>query len=219
MSYLPKDDSRKIVMNLGTTVDEYSRLEDLEARRLYLYGSICSLDEHSGMLGDKSISMHIVEQIMRYNREDDASGLPPEQRQPIKLYINSPGGDQAEGWSIISAIKLSKTPVWTINVGMWASMAFLIGITGNRRISMPDMTFLMHDGISVVGDSTQKALDKAKFDERFEKEVSRRHILQCSSISAKAYNKHLREEYYMLPKDALRHGFIDRIAEDISEIF
>ena len=144
--------------------------------------------------------------------------IPIEDRRPIRLYINSPGGDVTEGFALVSAIELSKTPIWTINMGEWCSMAFLIGITGHKRLSLPNMTFLMHEGTSFAGGSASKMQDRAKFDERFQCEVIKKHILRHSVMDSDTYDAQERVEFYMLPEDALEYGFIDEVVADIDTI-
>lgn len=194
--------------------DEYYRLKDTEDRRLYLTGLIETVDYD--VYGAVSMTSKIVEHIVAFNRED--RGIPPEERKPIRLYINSPGGDLVEGFALVSIIKLSKTPIWTINMGQWCSMAFLIGITGHRRFSMPCMTFLMHDGTSGAFGSVNKIQDQMKFEERFEREVVRALVLEHSNMKDIDYDALARVELYMLPEDALERGFIDEIVTDIDDI-
>ena len=55
--------------------------------------------------------------IRIWNKLDAESHIPIDEREPIKIYINSDGGDLAAAFSIIDTIKMSKTPVWTINTG------------------------------------------------------------------------------------------------------
>ena len=66
-------------------------------------------------------SLNIQKMILRWNMED--RGKPVEERKPIWLYILSPGGAIAHMWAICDAINLSKTPVYTVNVGVAASAA------------------------------------------------------------------------------------------------
>ncbi|MBO7657636.1 ATP-dependent Clp protease proteolytic subunit [Candidatus Saccharibacteria bacterium] len=204
-------DQAKVSLNLN----EYLAYQDYLDRRLYLNTAI-SYIEGIVLVGESSIANELVGWIFDYNRDDQDK--PIEERKPIRLYIDSPGGDIIGGSAIINAIKVSKTPVYTINVGQWSSMAFLIGITGHRRFSLPDMTFLMHDGNLFASGSTNKAQDKMKFDERFENEVIRTHVLKHSNMKPVEYDALARVEYYMLPQDALKHGFIDEIVEDIDTI-
>ena len=123
-----------------------------------------------------------------------------------------------EGFSLIGAIKLSKTPVYTVNTGIWYSMAFLIGITGHKRFSLPYSAFLMHDGQNAVWDSGAKAQDKMDFDKRYELEVVKKHILENSNMKSTEYDSLIRVEYYMLPDDALERGFIDEVVTDLDDI-
>ena len=198
------------------TIAELSRMQDLEHRRLYLYGSLFDIDAGEDPLKVSSPTCALAEHIMEFNRIDIASKT--ENPEPIRLYINSPGGDVTEGFTLIDTICTSKTPVWTINIGQCSSMAFLISISGHRRFSFPSASFLMHDGTSGAIDSTNKMQDRVKFNMRFEKEVVRAHILSHSKMSKKEYDKLERVEFYMLPQEALRYGFIDEIVTDISAI-
>ena len=64
-----------------------------------------------------------IEHIIRiYNIID--KNIPIEERKPIKLFINSGGGEITASYEIIDAIRLSKTPVYTINM-CWAGSAAL----------------------------------------------------------------------------------------------
>ena len=201
-------------------IEEVRRQREAKDRRLYLYGVIAAEgDEEKITYSDVSMTSRLVEQIIDINRKDTTDDIKPEDRKPIRLYINSPGGDITEGFALVSAIELSQTPIWTINVGEWCSMAFLIGITGHRRLSMPNMTFLMHEGTAFAGGSASKMQDRAKFDERFKDEVIKKHILSHSRMDAKTYDASERVELYMLPEDALNYGFIDEIVTDIRDIF
>ena len=207
----------KFNVNVECGIEEWSRERELEDRRLYLYGEILGIDEEDKcMYMSVSMTSKIVERIFDFNRLDE--GIPIEDREPIRLYINSPGGDVEEGFALLSAIELSKTPVYTINVGQWSSMAFLIGITGHKRLSLPYMTFLMHEGFSFAGGAASKVKDRMDFEERFNNEVVKRHILKYGTISESEYDDNIRKEFYMLPEDALAYGFIDEIVKDIDTV-
>lgn len=206
--------STTFAVNLSSR--EFSHLQEYYDRRLYLYGVIDSQDEYDGMI-HSTTATDIVESIMNINRAD--ASLPEgEKREPIMLYINSPGGSPVEGFAIIEAIKASKTPVTTINMGQWSSMAFLIGITGHLRLSLPNMTFLLHDGWNLMANSSNKVRDRARFDARYEKKVIREHVLKHTKLSKQEYKKRAREEFYMLAEDALKYGVIDQIVTDINDI-
>lgn len=208
------DESARALASLHCDLDQYLRMQDARDRRLYLYGEIGAMDYD--LFGGDSVTGWLVEQIMTFNRVD--KDTPPHKRRPIRLYINSPGGDLVEGTALISAIELSKTPVYTVNIGQWCSMAFLIGIAGAKRFSLPNATFLMHDGTSGAFGSTSKVQDQMEFEKRFEKEVVKTHVLKHSTMKSVDYDALARVELYMLPEDALERGFIDEIVTDIDDI-
>lgn len=196
---------------------EWEQYNILLDRRVYLVSEIVSSDSVCDEYYRSPI-MQMVADIMDINRYDNEHNIAPADRKPIRLYINSPGGDIAEGFALISVMKLSKTPIYTINIGSWCSTAFWIGIAGDKRFSLPYMTFLMHDGSSFIFDSANKVQDRMKFDERFRHEVIKKHVLEYSKMDSTEYDLLTRVEYYMLPEDALEHGFIDEIVTDINAI-
>jgi len=209
-------DGLPALISINSTIEEANRISAREGRRLYLYGQITSVDEQEIGFFNSSIITNAIEDIFYFNRID--MELDPEDREPIIIYINSPGGDLVEGFALISAMEISKTPIYTVNVGAWSSMSFLIGITGTKRYSLPYMTFLMHDGFGIAGGSLNKMQDKMEFDRRFEEEVVKKHVLRHSKMNSDDYDMLRRVELYMLPEDALRRGFIDEIVTDIDTI-
>lgn len=204
------------LMRIDSTIADYDILQNAKERRVYLTYVISAFDDEECQEGNVSHIGQIVKFILDCNREDKE--LPVAERKPIKIYINSPGGDLNEGFPLISAIELSKTPVYTINIGQWSSMSFYIGITGHKRFSLPYMTFLLHDGSSGAFGSANKVQDRVKFEERFESEVVKAHVMRHGKMPSGEYDALARVEYYMLPEDALRHGFIDEIVTDIDKI-
>ena len=208
---------KQLNMNINSDIWDFSRAKELDDRRVYLYGEILPLDSDDSFYADVSIASFIVEQIINYNRIDE--GKDPAEREPIRLYINSPGGDVTEGFALISAMELSKTPVHTINMGQWSSMAFLIGIAGHKRFSLPKASFLMHDGSIFLYGTANKVKDRVEFENRVEDEVVKPFVLEHSRMSEEEYDKLDRKEFYMLAKDALEYGFIDEVITELDAIF
>lgn len=186
----------KTVMNIGY-FEEYE-MSDLEERRLFINGVI-----------DDEIIDTIVYHILRYNRED--KGTPVGDRVPIKIYINSTGGDVYSGYGLISAITSSLTPIYTINQGTCASMAFLIFIAGSKRYSMENSMFLMHEGFTGGFDNTSKMRDRMEFETEQLEEHTRNFVLNHTSIEEDFYKEKYRIEWYMLSEEARQYGICDYI--------
>lgn len=196
----------KSVVNL--CIEDTYDIEEVEGRRLYINFGI-----------DEEVIESIVWHILRYNRQD--RGKPIEDRVPIKLYINSPGGNVVDGYGLIDAIITSKTPVWTINQAMCASMGFLIFIAGQRRYAMPHAEFLMHDGSTTGWDSTAKMKDRMDFELNEVEAMTREYIVDRTKITEEMYKEKYRVEWYFLPKKAKEVGVVDYIVGedcDIDEI-
>ena len=100
------------------------------------------------LLGDIEPAVgEAIESLIRFwNRVDDENNVPIEKRAPIKIYIDSNGGDLDATFTMIDAISLSKTPVWTINIGCAYSGGFFTFIAGHKRFTYPHGTFLYHEG-------------------------------------------------------------------------
>ena len=207
----------KLNTNINCDLWDFRRASELNDRRVYNYGENTALDSEDSFYTDTSIASFIVEQIIDCNRIDE--GKDPAEREPIRLYINSPGGDVTEGFALISAMELSKTPIHTINMGQWSSMAFLIGIAGHKRFSLPKASFLMHDGSIFLYGSANKVKDRIEFENRVEDEVVKPFVLEHSKMSEEEYDKLDRKEFYMLAKDALKYGFIDEVITELDAIF
>ena len=157
----------------------------------------------------------IVMNIFKWNKED--KGIPVEERQPIRIYISTLGGAVDCGFSLIDAIKLSKTPVYTINIGDEYSMGFLIGLAGHKRYTLPNATFLLHDGSTGVVNSMSKVSDTAKFYSEMEERI-KKYVLDNSKLTSKMYNKKYGNEWYMYPEEAIKYGFVDEIVSDMDII-
>ena len=95
--------------------------------------------------------------ILRWNIED--AGKSTEERRPIKFYIMSYGGDLDYMWALVDIINMSKTPVHTINIGVAASAASLIFISGHKRIMAPNSKVIIHEGSTKVSGDAVKVMD------------------------------------------------------------
>lgn len=180
-------------------------MEDVEHRRIYINSQI-----------DESIVDTAVYAILRYNRLD--RGIPEDERKPIIIYINSPGGCVSDGYSLIDVIRLSKTPVYTVNLALAASMGFLVFIAGHKRYAFPHSEFLLHDGSSFAVDSTAKLRDRIEFETVELENETKRYILGMTKISEALYNEKYRCEWYFLPHKGKEIGAVDYIIGEDCEL-
>ena len=83
----------------------YEFYDGIRNRMLYLDNDV-----------ESELILEMQKYIISWNRED--KDIPIEQRKPIKIMIFSPGGDIISMYNLIDIILLSKTPVYTYNIGM-----------------------------------------------------------------------------------------------------
>lgn len=199
-------DVQEILVENGQ-VDELFYLKDLKQRKLFLNTEI-----------NQMYIAEIAKHILQFNKED--KGVPVEDRVPILLYVISEGGEVDSGFELIDIIRASKTPVYTINLGYWYSMGFLIGLAGHKRFAMPNAKFLHHDGTNVIINSGTKAKDQMEFQDRIERRIAD-YVISRTNVTAEEYKEHMRQEWYLFADEAKEHGMIDCIIGvdcDIDEV-
>lgn len=195
--------SDEISKNLSSAYEIFY-LKDLQQRKLVISENI-----------EQEVVDDPIRHILQYNRED--VGIPIEERKPILLYLTSDGGDVDAGFALADTILTSKTPVYTVNLGYWYSMAFLIGITGHKRFAMPNAKFLLHDGIHFAYGATSKVQDQMEFQRRAEMRI-KHHVLNHTKITEREYNKKIRVEWYMFADEAKEKGIVDAIIGEDCDI-
>ena len=181
----------------------------------YDYGDRLAMENYNNrriMLNfeiDATIVDEIVYFILRFNRDD--IGIPVEERKPIILYINSPGGSVPDGYALVDAILTSKTPIYTVNIGSAMSMGFIIFLAGHKRFAMPHSEFLMHDGNSIILDSLAKLKDRMEFETIELENMTKKFILSRTNMTSAFYDEKYRVEFYFLPEKAKELGVTEYI--------
>ena len=161
-------------------------------------------------------TLELIKIIMRCNKEDE--GKPIEQRKRILVMIDSPGGSVEVENSIIGAIKISKTPVWTCVYCTAYSAAADLLASGHRRFALPCTSIMMHAG-SGRYEGTQAQIEQAKnFFDSMNKKINE-YIYSRTNFDTKTRNKLKKDDVYMCAEDALKFGVIDEIIEDYSILF
>ena len=155
-----------------------------------------------------------IDMYIRYwNMKDDEAGIPVEERQPIKVYIDSNGGCLDDTLTMIDAISMSKTPVWTICVGNAYSGGFFTFIAGHKRIAYPLASFLYHEG------STGNMADAGKFRnfaDFYTKQLDQLKdiTLKYTKITPEEYQEHIKDDWWLTANEAINYGICDEIAEE-----
>lgn len=167
-------------------------------------------------INDYLININLL--IIQWNNEDEEKNIPVKDRIPIKIFINSNGGDVNPALNLIDIISVSKTPVYTIGLGNCYSSGGLIFLAGHKRFVFENTMFLLHDGYLGEMNTTSKALDKFEFTKKLEEKI-KNLVLSRTKISSDLYDKQYRNDWYIFSNEMIELGIADTIVSDINQIF
>ena len=183
------------------TFEDVINLDGAVNREVYV-GDICS-----------GLGQTVEGYIRFWNKYDDKRNIPIEDRKPIKIYIDSNGGCLSDTFTMIDAIKLSKTPVWTICTGAAYSGGFFTFIAGHRRFAYDHASFLYHEGATATGADAGKFRNYAEFYQK-ELEQLKEVTLKYTKITPEEYKEHIKDDWWMTADEALKYGVCDEIAKE-----
>ncbi|MDR3138420.1 MAG: ATP-dependent Clp protease proteolytic subunit [Treponema sp.] len=131
---------------------------------------------------------------------------------PIRVFIDSPGGDADAGYAIFDMIRFVKPPVWTIGMGLVASAAAIIQLASPReqRFGLPNSHYLIHQPLSGIrGVATDIEIHARELDKLREK--INRLIAEETGIDHAQVEKDTDRDYWMTAEEAVNYGLISRI--------
>lgn len=174
----------------------------LESRQIYLWGAVT----------DKS-SEDIIEKLMYLEVQDPG--------KPIIFFINSPGGVISSGMAIYDLMKMISSPVYTVTMGMAASMGALLFAAGEKghRYMFPHARVMIHQPL-ISGQIVAPAIDiKIHADEIKKTRAEINRILaEKTGKPVEQLEIDTDRDYWMNADEALKYGIADKVLEDISSI-
>ncbi|MDR1318167.1 MAG: ATP-dependent Clp protease proteolytic subunit [Treponema sp.] len=138
---------------------------------------------------------------------------------PIRVFIDSPGGDADAGYAIFDMIRFVKPPVWTIGMGLVASAAAIIQLASprERRIGLPNSHYLIHQPLSGIrGVATDIEIHSRELDKLREK--INRLIAGETGAAFEQVEKDTDRDYWMNAEEAVKYGLISRIVTKRTEL-
>ena len=194
---------------------------DLESNHIYLFGREDYIfPENNGAEPGVEFAManrfiRNLNLCMRANPE-----------KSIVIHMKTCGGDWSEGMAIYNAIKACPWPVTILNYTHARSMSSLIFLAANKRVMMPDSTFMFHQGTMGFEGTSKQFMNEAgelrKTDIRMLQIYvdALREQGKYSKWSRKRIEEHLRdlmnkkEEVYLSEKETIAYGFGDAVFGD-----
>lgn len=157
-----------------------------------------------------------AKKIIQWNTED--KGKPEEEREPIKLFFFSPGGDLDINNMLIDVVKLSKTKVIGINVGVAMSAACFIYLACHERYALPHSKFLLHSG-GADGISGTAAQIEA-YNAQYKKEIKqlKDYLIDDCKLPKKIVDSKMKGEWFFDANEAIELGVANKIIESLDEV-
>ncbi|HTE26748.1 ClpP family protease [Flavitalea sp.] len=138
--------------------------------------------------------------------------------EEIKFFINSPGGVVTSGMVIYDTMRMLKSPVSTICMGLAASMGSILlsgGVKGKRFI-YPHGEVMIHQpslGGYIQGVSVDLEI-QAKQTKRV-KEIGARILASNCGKKPEQIMKDFDRDYWMDAKEAIDYGIVDQLVEKL----
>ena len=161
-------------------------------------------------ISDK-IARKVHSQLLLMQQQDE--------KAPITVYINSPGGAADSGFAIYDALRFFKPPVRTVVNGLCASAAIMVFLAAprERRFSLPNSRFLLHQPSTFVQGSASdiriSAEEIVKLRERYNQIVGAE-----TGKSAEQVTRDADRDFWLSPDEARTYGLVGKVVKHIGEL-
>ena len=145
--------------------------------------------------------------------------LEEEAADPIKVYIDSPGGDADAGYAIFDMMRFVKPKITMIGMGLVASAAAIIILAAPReqRVGLPNSHYLIHQPMSGTRGVATEIEIHAKEIEKLRAKINRL-IAEETGQQIEKVEKDTDRDYWMNAEEAVSYGLISRVIKTRDEL-
>jgi ATP-dependent Clp protease protease subunit len=162
----------------------------------------------SGEIDESSVK-DAIQTISFINEIDNGK----EEVEPIKLIINSLGGNILDGFALIGVIENSFIPIYTYGYGSIMSMALPILVAGDKRFGHPLATFMYHECLdSVPYDKMSIIKENIEETDRL-MDMYDDYLISRTLLTQKQLNKvkNKKTDWYFGSDEALSYNIINEV--------
>ena len=173
------------------------------------------LDNRTYWLSDEinSYTFDLVQYIIRWNRED--KNIPVNQRKPIRIIVDCPGGHLSVSETVSNIIKMSKTPVYGIALGYVASGASVIYLSCHKRFALPNTVFVLHKGSCSGVSGTYDEIVAFVSDYEKQMETLINFYITNTNYTEQEIMENIQTDWYIRTEEALEKGLVNKLITDI----
>ncbi len=152
---------------------------------------------------DKDMAARVIRSLLILESSGD---------EPIKVFIDSPGGDVDAGYAIFDMLRFVKTTVFTIGMGLVASAGALILLGADRqhRVGLPNSHYLLHQPMSGMRGVATDIEIHAKEIEKTKARIIRL-ISEETGKTVGQVKKDTDRDYWLSAEESRDYGLISRI--------
>ena len=139
--------------------------------------------------------------------------------EPIRIFIDSPGGDADAGYAIFDMIRFVKPEVWTVGMGLVASAAAIVQLASpkERRVGLPNSHYLIHQPLSGIRGVATDIEIHAKELEKLREKINRLIAEETGNPQGQV-EKDTDRDYWMNAAEAVSYGLISRVIINRDEL-
>jgi ATP-dependent Clp protease protease subunit len=181
----------------GKPTSPYERM--LQTRTITIFGEI-----------NMRKAQEVTQQLLLLAAESD---------EPIKIFVNSPGGHVESGDTIFDMIRFVKPPVKVIGTGWVASAGALIFAAAEKenRYSLPNTRFLLHQPAGgAMGQASDIAIE-AKEIIKMRRRLNEIFAEQTGQPIERV-EKDTDRNFWMSAQEAQAYGLVGKIVQSVVEI-
>ena len=159
---------------------------------------------------NKTLAERVIRQLILLEAENE---------EPIRVFIDSPGGDADAGYAIFDMMRFVKPQVTTIGMGLVASAGAIIMLAApkERRLGLPNSHYLIHQPLSGMrGVATEIEIHARELD-RLRRRINKLIAGETGQPLEKV-EKDTDRDYWMGAEEAQSYGLIARIVSRREEL-
>lgn len=171
----------------------------LEARTVLIFGGI-----------DQKLAQTVSAQLLYLDHVS---------HEPIKIFVNSPGGHVESGDTIHDLITFIESPVAVIGTGWVASAGthIFLGAPKERRFCLPNTRFLIHQpsggAMGRAGDIAIQAKEIVRMRERLAQVIAK-----TTGQPIERVRDDIERDYWMSTDEAKDYGILGTVINRISDV-
>lgn len=162
---------------------------------------------------DGVLNLHLTTHIGGWfgvTAEDFLAALQDYENMPLRVFVNSRGGDVFEGVAISAILARHKPEVEVMIGGLCASAATFLLTSANRRCIDPGGMVMIHQASALAYGNDKTLRAAAEMLGKIDSSIVQRYeaLTEKSEEQIRAW---MEAEYWMTAREAVEHGFADVI--------